>query len=392
MKKYIVIVFTGLLMSIPALAQLFWNKANMRNVKMQIDKQPYKSAYDALIKKADLYLLEPHLSVVNDKDHIPASGDIHDCMSIGRYTWPDTTKADGLPYIERDGYTNPEYYTYDREVLLKMVDRVKTFTLAWYFSDDSRYASAAVGQIRVWFLKKETYMNPNMYYGQIVKGYTYLNATAVLDGAGFVDMIDALYLLDDYHSWMWHRDLKRVKKWFGQFLDWIETSDQGVRQNKSRDNTGTSYDLQRLAYNLYCGRVENAQEILNNFVEKRILKQIDDEGVQVEEIKRTSSFGYSVSNISVMMNFIIIACNQGLQLTPESLTRFYKAVNYLIPYLDENKQWPYQEISNMKYYRKRLCFELFRIETCIDKSKTNYLKLYEKYGKMSDNDINVLLY
>ena len=76
MKKYIVIVFTGLLMSIPALAQLFWNKANMRNVKMQIDKQPYKSAYDALIKKADLYLLEPHLSVVNDKDHIPASGDI----------------------------------------------------------------------------------------------------------------------------------------------------------------------------------------------------------------------------------------------------------------------------------------------------------------------------
>ena len=340
MKKYIVIVITGLLMPIPALAQLFWNKANMRNVKMQIDKQPYQSAYDALIKKADLYQLEPHLFVVNDKDHIPASGDIHDYMSIGRYTWPDTTKADGLPYIERDGYTNPEYYTYDREVLLKMVDWVKTFTLAWYFSDDSRYASAAVGQIRVWFLKKETYMNPNMYYGQIVKGYTYLNATAVLDGAGFVDMIDALYLLDDYHSWMWHRDLKRVKKWFGQFLDWIETSDQGVRQNKSRDNTGTSYDLQRLAYNLYCGRVVNAQEILNNFVEKRILKQIDDVGVQVEEIKRTSSFGYSVSNISVMMNFIIIACNQGLQLTPESLTRIYKAVNYLYPNLDENKLRP----------------------------------------------------
>ncbi len=134
------------------------------------------------------------------------------------------------------------------------------------------------------------------------------------------------------------------------------------------------------------------KRFLITLLRKRILKQIDDEGVQVEEIKRTSSFGYSVSNISVMMNFIIIACNQGLQLTPESLTRFYKAVNYLIPYLDENKQWPYQEISNMKYYRKRLCFELFRIETCIDKSKTNYLKLYEKYGKMSDNDINVLLY
>ena len=101
-------------------------------------------------------------------------------MSIGRYTWLDTTKEDGLPYIGRDRYTNPEYYTYDREVLLKMVDRVKTFTLAWYFSDDRRHASVAIEQIRVWFLKKETYMNSNMYYGQIVKGYTSLNATAAV--------------------------------------------------------------------------------------------------------------------------------------------------------------------------------------------------------------------
>ena len=65
MKKYIVIVFTGLLMSIPALAQLLGNKAN--NVKIQIDRQLYKSAYDALIKKVDSYLTEPYLSVVNDK-------------------------------------------------------------------------------------------------------------------------------------------------------------------------------------------------------------------------------------------------------------------------------------------------------------------------------------
>lgn len=65
MKKYIVIVFTGLLMSIPALAQLLGNKAN--NVKIQIDRQLYKSAYDALIKKVDSYLPEPYLSVVNDK-------------------------------------------------------------------------------------------------------------------------------------------------------------------------------------------------------------------------------------------------------------------------------------------------------------------------------------
>lgn len=364
----------------------------MGKVKLQLDKQPYKTAYNALIKKADAYINEPCLSVVDDKDHIPASGDIHDYMSLARYAWPDTTKADGLPYIGRDGYTNPEYYTYDREVLLKMVDKVKTFTLAWYFSDDSKYASAAVEQIRVWFLEKDTYMNPNMYYGQIVKGYDSLNPTAVLDGAGFVDMIDALYILEHYYTWGWPEDKRRVRKWFGDFLDWIEMSEQGRKESKARDNTGTSYDLQRLAYNLYCGRAEKAQNILDGFIENRVNKQIDANGVQIEEIKRSSSFGYSVSNITVMMNFIIMAHNQGLKLTAEAQSRFYSAVEYLIPFLDETKKWPYKEIVNMNYYRKRLCFELYRIAICTDKSKTEYLRLYETYGKMSDIDVNNLIY
>lgn len=373
-------------------AQLYWNHPNLSSVKEHIHENPYKAAYQSLLEKANKYLVEPNLSVVDDSIHIPASGDIHDYMSVGRYCWPDTTKINGLPYIGRDGYTNPEYYSYDREVLLKMADRVKTFTLVWFFSNDKKYAAAAVEQIRVWFLRKDTFMNPNMYYGQVIKGYKNLNPTGVLDGAGFVDMLDALYLLGDFHARGWHRDLKRVNKWFCEFLDWIENSDQGKKESKAQDNTGTSYDLQRLAYNLYCGRKEKAQEIMDGFVENRINKQIASNGVQVEEIKRRSSYGYSVSNVSVMMNFIIMAHNQGLELSHDSQNHFYKAVDYLIPYLDVDKKWPYQEISNMQYYRSRLCFELFRIATCTDSYKTIYLHMYDRYGKMKESDVNNLLY
>ena len=382
----------GLMLLLNTSAQVYWNANNMNLVKLQLDKQPYKTAYYSLIKKAESYILEPHLSVVDDKEHVPASGNIHDYMSIGRYTWPDSTKANGLPYIGRDGHTNPEYYEYDREVLLKMVDRVKTLTLAWYFSGNKKYASTAVEQIRIWFLKKDTYMNPNMFYGQIVKGYNSLNSTAVLDGAGFVDLLDALYFLEKYRTIGWRRDQKRVKKWFVEFLNWIETSDQGIRESKARDNTGTAYDLQRLAYNLYCGREEKAQEILDGFVKNRLLKQIDTNGVQIEEIKRASSFGYSVSNITVMMNFIMIAYNHGLSLSSDAKMRFYSAIDFLTPYLNTANKWPYQEISDMKYYRKRLCFELYRIACNIDKTKKNYLKLYETYGKIADRDIYNLLH
>ena len=93
-----------------------------------------------------------------------------------------------------------------------------------------------------------------------------------------------------------------------------------------------------------------------------------------------------------MTNFITIAHNHGLELSAEAQSRFYKAVDYLLLYLDEHKKWPYQEISNMDYYRNRLTFELFRIFTCIDKSKSNYLRIYEVKGSIHDQDLNNLLF
>ncbi len=390
--RRICICFLTILIPFSVSAQLYWNNANLEYARVHLNEEPYQQAYISLIRKANKYLLEPNLSVVDDKEHVPDSGNIHDYMSIGRYTWPDSTKVDGLPYIGRDGYTNPEYYTYDREVLLNMVDRVKTFTLAWYFSRDRRYAAAAVKQIRIWFVKKDSYMNPNLYYAMIIKGYSKPNANGIHEGLAFVDMIDPLYLLENYRAIGWHRDLRKVRIWFNDYLSWIESSEQGVAVSKVKDNIGTSYELQRFAFSIFCERKEKAQEIMDSFVNNRINKQIDSNGVQVEEIKRQSSFGYSVSNISTMMNFITMAHNQGINLSHEAQLRFYKAVDYLIPYLEENNKWPYAEISDMQYYRRRLCFELYRIATYIDTSKQSYLSLYEQYGKMNSTNINNLLY
>ena len=49
MKKIIVILFTCILAPIAASAQLYWNHANLRRVKSQLDVQPYNSAYLALL-------------------------------------------------------------------------------------------------------------------------------------------------------------------------------------------------------------------------------------------------------------------------------------------------------------------------------------------------------
>lgn len=372
----------------------YWNIDKLCVSKTQLGEETYQAAYSALIEKADKYLEGASLTVVADKDHIPPSGDLHDYYSIARYTWPDSTKSDGLPYINRDGHTNPEFYLYDCETMLKMTERVRILTLAWYFTDNKKYADAAVHQLRTWFLDKQTKMNPHLKYGQIRKGIHINggNPTAVLDGAYLVNILDAINLLAAGKIGLSNSDYRRIKKWFNNLLEWDLYSEQGRKEKKVNNNTGTSYDLQILAYSIFCKKRNLAIDVMSHFPTLRIFRQIDDEGKQPEEINRTIGFGYSVSNISVLMNVLVIAYNQGIKLKPEVLNHFYKAVDYLIPFLDKNIEWPYQNISNMDYYRQRLCFELYRISTIIDKSRTDYYNLYRKYYKFNKTDLNILLY
>lgn len=66
--------------------------------------------FNQLRDRADAYLKAKNPSVVN-KSSIPPSGDKHDYQSLSRYWWPDATQADGLPWIRKDGITNPDSQT-----------------------------------------------------------------------------------------------------------------------------------------------------------------------------------------------------------------------------------------------------------------------------------------
>src|SRR5215471_6877368 len=59
-------------------------------------------AYKQLMKDADKALQFGPVSVMEKKNN-PPSGDKHDYMSLAPYFWPDPAKADGLPYIRKDG-------------------------------------------------------------------------------------------------------------------------------------------------------------------------------------------------------------------------------------------------------------------------------------------------
>ena len=65
------------------------------------------AALKKLRREAEKALAAPPF-VVTEKKHPQSGFDPHDYVSLATYYWPDPTKTNGLPYINRDGERNPE--------------------------------------------------------------------------------------------------------------------------------------------------------------------------------------------------------------------------------------------------------------------------------------------
>jgi hypothetical protein len=330
------------------------------------------------------------------KERIPPSGTKHDYMSLARYFWPDPAKPDGLPYIQRDGESNPELEKLDRVRLGTFAERVTTLSLAWYFSGDGRYAQKATELIRIWFFNKATKMNPNLNYAQVVmgrfkdKGRCY----GVIDTYSFVEMLDAVQLLEQSEAFT-PTDSKKLKEWFSRLLDWILTSEQGRQEASQTNNHAIAHDAQVIAFAMYAGKREIAGRIIKEFPEKRIFTQIEPDGRQPQELRRTLAFGYSQFNLHHMIDVFLMGRKIGLSIdnsiSPDGRS-FYKAVDYITPYLGKDlSQWPYEQISDWEGKQQELCKDLYRIYV-FNPSRTDYLYLYRTHNQKDWADRFHLLY
>lgn len=361
-----------------------WDMEHLAKVKKQIRKPFYAASYEALLQEADDWLKQEPLSVMMKKQ-VPASGDKHDYMSIARYYWPDPSKPNGLPYINKDGEVNPEIFDYDRYPLGQMVDRVIALTLAWYFSGEERYAAEATKQVRVWFLDKATCMNPNLEYSQVVMGKDNNKgrSSGLIDTYSFIEMLEAVTLLEKSRSFT-EADSKALKAWFEQLTEWMLTSPQGKKEAASANNHSVSYDTQIIAFALYSGNRKLAEETIKAFPEKRLFRQVEPDGSQPQELRRTLAFHYSRENLTHVINIMLMAKRAGLpidRLESADGRSFYKAIDFLTPYVGKGQEaWPYQQISGWEGEVQSFCKDLYRIASCLNPAKKeDYLRLFRSH-------------
>ncbi len=296
--------------------------------------------------EADQMLLSDAIYSVMDKPFTPPSGDKHDYMSVGPFWWPDPEKSDGLPYIRRDGETNPERELYDTTPLRKLTHEVSILAAAYFFLDKEKYAKRAATLVRAWFLDEDTMMNPNLNYGQAIPGRTIGRGIGIIDTRSFFQITEAIGLIANSQSWT-AADEAALKQWFSTYVDWLRESENGIDEENGLNNHGTWYDVILSSLALFSGREDIAKEVISDFPERRILPQIEADGSQPRELSRTRSYHYSTMNLKGMFYIALLGDKVGVTVLSNETEHgqlVKKALDYLIPFMADFEGWPYEQL------------------------------------------------
>ena len=303
--------------------------------------------------EADKILRGKIFTITEGKKHVAPGGDPHDYVSLGRYFWPNPDTKDGLPYIHKDGESNPEIKEYDEPRLGGMCGTVRTLSLAYFLTGDENYAARAAQQFRAWFFDDATRMNPNLQHAQMQLGHNDGTGTGIIDSRGLADATDAAILLRGSKAWT-ADDEAKLKKWFREYFVWLTTSKNGKKEAAATNNHSVWYDVQAVAIAQFIGDEKSAREMLEAVKKERIAKQIEPDGAMPRELGRTLSVSYSLFNIEAFFRLARLGQNGGVDLwnfKTEDGRSIRAALDYMIPFATGKKQWTQKQIKSTGYGR-----------------------------------------
>jgi|GEM_PF-417602 len=303
-------------------------------------------AYRALIRSADSALRIGPFTVMQ-KSTVPPSGDKHDYLSLAPYWWPDSTKPNGLPYIQRDGQMNPQTrIDHDGLRFGAMTNAVEALALAYWFTGDERYPARAALLVRTWFIDPATRMNPNLRFAQAIPGVTEGRGIGILDLRAFPRLLDALRLMDASSSWT-RNDADAFNSWCRTYLSWLLESSNGKEERGQRNNHGTLYDMQAASIALFLGDSTIARELLISSARQRVDSQIASNGSQPLELERTRPIHYSLFNLDAFTQLAEMGRHVGFDLWhyPGAKGDVIKALRFVALYADTSRKWIKPDIA-----------------------------------------------
>jgi beta-galactosidase len=296
---------------------------------------------DRILRAADEALAAAPLMITTSRAKLSEGGP-NDFYSNGDYWWPDPSKPNGLPYVQRDGQSNPNNFNDHRMAMRKMRDAVAALGAAYKLTGDDRYAAKAVEFLRAFFLDSKTRMNPNLQFAQAVPGVSPGRATGIIDGLHLVEVPLAVEAMKNSAAFP-PEVLAGLKDWFGDLARWMDTSKNGRAEASGKNNHAVAFFLQMAVFSQFAGDQARVEECRRQFKTVFVPRQMADNGGFPAELARTKPYGYSIFQLDNMA-----ALCQALSRPDDNLWTFSlpdgrglrKAMDFLYPFLADKSKWP----------------------------------------------------
>ena len=256
----------------------------------------------------------------------------HEYFSEGPYWWPNPKNPKG-PYIRRDGERNPDRSDDNHRDLGSLASAVLALGLGAYLLKDEQCAQHAAKILSTWFVDPTTRMNPNLEYGQAIRGVSTGRATGIIDTVPLIYAVQGVALLD--MSGMLDKDLTgALRQWFGSYLHWLTTSPKGRDEAKSGNNHATWWTAQVAAYAEFTADRATLDMAWEHYRKELVPNQIRSDGSCPREEARTRSFSYSAYNLDAFSVICRLAQLQGVDLWHFRTAKgigVEQAIAYLMP-------------------------------------------------------------
>jgi hypothetical protein len=295
-----------------------------------------------VLAAADRYLKEQPVTVTATRAARSAGGP-HDFYSEGDYWWPDPKNPDG-PYVQRDGETNPDNFVAHRDAMRRLSQIVPALVAAYEITGDRKYAEHAAAHVRAWFVAESTRMNPNLLYGQAIKGRFTGRGIGIIDTIHLVEVAQAVRELERLGGGAIDAaTLAGTKQWFRDYLEWMTTHPYGIAERNNGNNHSAAWALQVAAFAKLAGDSARLAEDRRFFKETLVPQQMAPDGSFPRELARTKPYGYSLFQLDVMGMLA-----EALSTPEESLWRWElpdgrgmrKALAFMYPYIRDKSSWP----------------------------------------------------
>jgi hypothetical protein len=313
-----------------------------------------------VISKAEAALTEP-IPHITDMVSERSAGGIHDYYSNGDYWWPNPDTPDGLPYIHRDGETNPGNFNGHRMMLRKMRTNVVYLSYAYKLTKEEKYADFATRMLKEFFLDEDTKMNPHLSYAQALPGICEGRGIGIIDTLHLVDVPFAIEVLTTSNA-MTEDIYKGLKKWFARYLGWMLTDENGIAEMNTTNNHSVCFFVQAAAFALFTDN-ERIADFCREHYKHVLMKQMAEDGSFPRELGRTKPYNYSIFVVDNMVSLCQLLSKPEDNLweyTTKDGRGIKKAIEFITPYILDKSSWPYpKDVMHYDAFPARNSFMVF---------------------------------